>query len=229
MSWVDHRGEFLSLALLEKIGNKVYSGPFADTQFNFAAHKGNFAPWLLGTYEHELHEVMQEIIARAYPSILNVGCGFGYYAVGLAKNKKSNISVIDIIKENEIACISNGNLNGCSNIYPSSFDTKMHVNPPNLIVMDCEGAEDEYLNTTLYNFSAIDILVECHECDKPGLTQNIIDRFDVTHHIQIIKNEPSYFDLKQIFGDVELEHFDNAIVTHEGRAGPTPWLFMTCK
>jgi hypothetical protein len=226
MTWIDQRGELLSRAILEKIGNRVYSGPFAGTEFDFEAHSGNFAPWLLGIYEHELHDVIEGIIKTRYSNVLNVGCSFGYYAVGIAVNNDSCVSVCDIDPAIEKACIENGYRNGCKNILPVTFEARMKFASPNLIVMDCEGAEEEYLVPSQYDFAKTDILVECHECNKAGLTQTIIDRFKYTHHIKIIKNEPSYFDLKRIFGDVELEHFDNAIVGFEGRAGATPWLWM---
>src|SRR5574344_2147159 len=63
----------LGNVLLEKIGSKIYSGPFKGMTMIKEAQVGYFVPVLLGCYEHELHETVEEIIARPYKQILNIG------------------------------------------------------------------------------------------------------------------------------------------------------------
>lgn len=233
MTWIDDRGALLSKAILQKI-DKVYSGPFKGTKFNFDQHEGNFAPYLLGTYEHELEEVINRIIwpyssdHKKYKNVFNVGCSFGYYAVGLARwLDRAQVCILDILPSVEQACIANAELNGAK-VTKVSFQEGMIF--ADLLIMDVEGHEAQYLDPAKYQFNKTDILVESHECMTLGITQEIINRFKYTHDIKIINNEPSYFDLRRIFGlEFELEHFDNAIVTFEGRAGATPWIWMTCK
>jgi methylase of polypeptide subunit release factors len=41
-------------------------------------------PKLLGSYEAELHPVLDQVIRNNYETIIDVGCAEGYYAVGLA-------------------------------------------------------------------------------------------------------------------------------------------------
>lgn len=225
MSYIEARGYILAEAIKKQIGNEVFSGPFKGLKLNLICHAGNFSPFLLGTYESELHEIIEQICggSKKYDNVLNVGCSFGYYACGLAMRMPNSIIwAMDIERSIMDACLDTANLNKLYNIVTSD-DLTMAAD---LIVMDCEGAEDQYLTGN----EKADILVELHECMYPGITQRVIDRFKDTHNVKLIDNEPSYFNLRQVFSEnVQLEHFDNAIVTYEGRAGETPWAWMTLK
>ena len=58
-----------------------------------------------------------------------------------------------------------------------------------LIICDVEGDESEILDLSNYpTLNNIDILVESHECIKPGITKELLNRFSSTHHITIIKD-----------------------------------------
>ena len=41
-------------------------------------------PKLIGSYEEEVHPIIEEIIRRRYSIVVNIGCAEGYYAVGFA-------------------------------------------------------------------------------------------------------------------------------------------------
>ena len=41
-------------------------------------------PKLIGSYEEEVHLIIEEIIRRRYSIVVNIGCAEGYYAVGFA-------------------------------------------------------------------------------------------------------------------------------------------------
>ena len=77
--------------------------------------------------------------------------------------------------------------------------------------------------------AGMDLIVESHECLKPGITQALIDRFKATHHITVVtddgqrqlQNPPAWF--------VNLAHLDQLLATWEWRSGPTPWLVMRAK
>ena len=40
---------------------------------------------LLGSYETELHEIVERVVAAGFDRVIDVGSGDGYYAVGLAR------------------------------------------------------------------------------------------------------------------------------------------------
>lgn len=227
---INTRAAALGAKIAEATDHEVYSGPFKGLKLRNI--DGNVAPYYLGTYEHELHPYIHCIIRNnKYKTILNVGCSFGYYACGLAMTMPHSIVVArDIDKTALEACKETANNNGLKNVL---FDANISDKGPDLIIMDIEGNEDNYLlpplHTAAWSFTNSDILVESHECIKPGITKLLIDRYSATHDIDIIHNKSALFNLDQLFPGIYIEHFDHAIATWEGRAGQTPWLFMAKK
>ena len=65
-------------------GGLVAGGPFKGLRYVDSAMGSTLGPKLLGTYEKELNHIVERIIARAYGTVVNIGAGEGYYAVGLA-------------------------------------------------------------------------------------------------------------------------------------------------
>lgn len=56
------QGAVIAQLLSARLGNKVFAGPFRGMQLIKDAMKWNFAPTLLGTYEWELHEIVEKNI-----------------------------------------------------------------------------------------------------------------------------------------------------------------------
>src|SRR5690348_10577053 len=66
----------------------VRAGPFAGMHFTWADWNPDYsAPFAkcMGTYELELHPVIEEIVTLAPRQIVEVGAAEGYYAVGFAR------------------------------------------------------------------------------------------------------------------------------------------------
>jgi hypothetical protein len=65
----------------------VLLGPFADLRYPFASLPRQLflGPLQVGSYESELHETVEGIVAREPQVLVNVGAAEGYYAVGLAR------------------------------------------------------------------------------------------------------------------------------------------------
>jgi SAM-dependent methyltransferase len=216
---INQRAATLAVKISEATDHRVYLGPFAGMILPNIS--GNVSPYFLGTYEHELHHVIEQIVSRAYGTVLNIGSGFGYYACGLAKLlPATKVFAVDTDKICQQAVKEMAQLNELSNVHViDGWDDSAE-----LIVMDIEGAEEDLLKS-----SRADVLVECHECIKPGITQRLIDRFKDTHNIDIIQNHSAFFNLENLFPGTYIEHFDHAIATWEGRAGQTPWLWCVRK
>jgi len=65
---------------------RVLYGPFPGLLYPEAVSVGSeWLPKILGTYESELHHTIEALCARGYTTIINIGAGEGYYAVGLAR------------------------------------------------------------------------------------------------------------------------------------------------
>ena len=62
----------------------VLAGPFAGMRYETEAVHSMHVPRLLGTYERELHASLERAPGMPYLRVINIGCGEGYYAVGLA-------------------------------------------------------------------------------------------------------------------------------------------------
>ena len=99
-----------------------------------------------------------------------------------------------------------------------------------LVFCDIEGAELELLDPEIAPaLKSMYLIVESHECLRPGITDTLITRFSSTHDIQLIPdngsrqldNEPTWFR--------QLSHLDQLLATWEWRSGPTPWLVMKVK
>jgi hypothetical protein len=88
--WIESQVASLGLADLARrieahTGSTVQRGPFAGMKLDVKALPVHVTPKLVGTYEAELHEVIEEALARAPRTIVNIGCAEGYYAIGIAR------------------------------------------------------------------------------------------------------------------------------------------------
>src|SRR5450432_1298867 len=62
----------------------VQNGPFAGMKYIPQSNGSALIPKLTGTYEQELHGIIEEVSQRKYHTLVDVGCAEGYYLVGLA-------------------------------------------------------------------------------------------------------------------------------------------------
>src|SRR5581483_6709125 len=175
--------------LADEHGNAVIAGPFVGMRLTLEQHPGSqLLPKLLGTYEQELHAELERLIDRGYQTIINVGCGEGYYAVGLAlRNPSCEVFAFDIDSDAQRLCRMVAKLNG--------VDDRVHVSatcdhatlarlltPASLVLVDCEGCELELLRPDLVSaLKTADLIVETHDFIRPSISQEIANRFADTH------------------------------------------------
>lgn len=227
----------LAEGLPGRIGMRVFSGPFKGLELTPAALMGAFGPVLLGTYEHELHPYVEQAIARNYPQILNIGCAYGYYSVGLALRMPGTVvHAFDIDEAAQQKCREMSALNGVDARVRiggefRGEDFASYAGRNTLVVMDIEGAETQLLDPVRYPALAqMDVIVELHDLFDPSISRAIRERFAPTHEVAIVRNRPLLFDFAPVIGEgAYVDPFDNLIVTWENRAGPTPWAVMRRK
>jgi len=227
----------LGNTLILMIGEKVYSGPFKGMQLTAAVKVGAYTPVLLGTYEHELHPTIERAIAQPYQKIINIGCGYGYYSVGLAL-RMPHITVDSFDtdpkeqqRSREMAALNNVQERlKISGLFRGE-DFASYAGKDTLLIMDIEGAEMQLLDPVLYPaLQKMDIIVELHDVLNPVISQTITQRFAATHDIEIVHNRPMLFDFASIVGpDRYTDPFDGLLATWENRDGPTPWGVMRAK
>lgn len=225
------RAAVLDGTLAARSGRVVLSGPFAGMDYPVKAAEGARAARLLGCYEASLAPVIETIIARAYPLVIDIGAAEGYYAVGLARRMPhSRVLAHDSDDRAQALCRALAQANGVADrvqvagrIGPEGFD--LCRDQPTVVICDIEGAEDDLLDpATAPGLLAADILVEVHETGRPGLLARLTDRFSSTHRITRLERRLAPEALPD-WADA-LNDLDRLLLLWEWRAAPTPWLWM---
>lgn len=184
--------EELDALLYEQFNGVVQSGPFIGMTLmqETAWKEACISPMLLGCYEKELHGVLTQQITRLEklekPNIVVVGSAEGYYAIGL-KRRLPNAKVYAIDSDARALEIMKmaSELNEVELIVGADLGEVFAL--PDLIVMDCEGAEVGYLN--LANFPALanaHMIVEIHNLAGQETDTIILERFRGTHQIDML-------------------------------------------
>ncbi len=212
-------------------GSRVLTGPFAGMDYAVAASEGSRASRLVGSYEAGLAPILEEIIARDYQVVIDVGCAEGYVAVGMAlRMPDARVLARDTDMKARVLCAALAQRNGVGGRVEvggamSHADFALCETQRCVVICDIEGAEADLIDPARApGLLAADILVEVHDCFRPGLSAEIATRFSETHKITRIG--------RKIDGDLlpdwmeELSDLDRLIALWEWRTGPTPWLWM---
>jgi hypothetical protein len=235
MVW--YRSKLLENFLLQQASDQqlvVLGGVFQGLKIQLPIHAGIALPMLLGTYESELHDAVRMAFQRGYAHVVNIGCGDGYYVVGMARHMpKTQFFGYDINPAAQVGCLQAAQNNGVTaqvtigGVF-NGADFAAHPAGQTLVICDIEGAEAELLDPgafpALYGH---DIIVELHEVYRAGITETLRARFAATHNLTFIDHQPKRAALPaSMQGLSELDEF---LCVYEGRGGPTPWFVMTVK
>jgi glycosyltransferase involved in cell wall biosynthesis len=229
-----YRSILLTGDLVGRCGMVVQGGPFRGLRYVTTSTSGPLLPKLLGCYEAELHPVLDGIVEKQYERVINIGCGEGYYAVGLARRiPQSTVYAFDSSEEARALCVQLATLNEVAErVVVGGTCERAHLRelagPRTLLLCDCEGGELDLLQPEqVPGLRACDLLVELHDLLDPRITPAIRERFSPTHDITLIA--PS--------GRAGVDHavlhdrsqLDQLLALWEGRGGPTPWAWMTAR
>lgn len=214
--------------------NLVPHGPFASMIYSVRAAEGARLPRRLGIYEASLAPVIEAIIAKGYPLVIDIGAAEGYYAVGLARRMpESRILARDGDARALQLCARLAEANGVAGRIEiggvmglRDFDA---LEPGQaVIICDIEGSEVELLDPEAApGLLAADLLVEVHEGMRPGAMDVLCQRFEATHRLTRIERK---LDDTPLTGWMErLNDLDRLLLLWEWRSSPTPWLWMERK
>ncbi len=184
-------------------GSRVHTGPFAGMRYIHPAlgvQSSAYCPKLLGTYEQELHQLVEGLrTGPSYSHVINIGAGEGYYAIGLARClPQSRMTAYEADAESRVILRRMAELNGVAarmtvreSCSPSRLQGEMGGSGKTLIVCDVEGAEQELLDPiAIPALAHADILVELHDFLIPGISDVIRQRFTGTHQVTEIPALP---------------------------------------
>jgi len=196
--------------LLREAGHMVFSGPFATMKLESGLALGRDPRMIVGSYELEIHEVINEVISRAPVNIIDIGAAYGYYAVGLAlKVSATRVVAFEAVEEKHWRQLSElASLNGVgSKIIQRGLCTPGALAefcvPKSFVLSDCEGAEEDLLDpVAVPALRSCTVLIELHEFHRPRVVPLLVDRFKESHAVRIIEErsrDPSlYRILKQL-------------------------------
>jgi hypothetical protein len=218
----------------------VLNGPFKGLVYpSINITESTLVPKIVGSYEAQLHPVIEKISKTTYSDILDIGSAEGYYAIGLAK-KMTNATVHCFdINENDIRfCKEMADKNNVSNLtYNNWCDPHTLMNfdfkGRSLIFCDCEGYEIELFTPEVINsLQNVDVLIELHDIANPIISAEILSRFQHSHSFEIVNNKN--VDFSHLTGLDRLTKEDREFATFEHRGGFyqnifMEWAFLTAK
>jgi SAM-dependent methyltransferase len=223
------RATRISEEMIARYGPVVWSGPFKGMTF-----VGGIAPRLIGCYESELHSAVESLVAERFDSIVNIGCGQGYYAIGFARRVcAAKIYAYDIDPVALETCKRLARENGVSDriTFGGAFagqDFQSFAAEKTLVFCDIEGAEDALLDPRKYSgLVNSSVVVECHDGLNPGVSERLRERFGPTHQIDLVSSRNRSCQLPEWI--VARGELDCLLATWEYRKSDTPWLVMKSK
>lgn len=173
------------------------TGPFAGMRYVAESVGSVLPPKLMGTYEKELHEVWDRLLAAAPIQPIVVGAAEGYYAVGMARwPSVERVVAFEAVTSAHPVLTRMAALNGVTNKIElhglcdcSALSAALAScpDPHPLLVVDVEGAESILLDPIVVpRLRACTMLVEMHDGFVPGLEGRMRERFAASHHIERI-------------------------------------------
>jgi len=215
-------------------GLAVTRGPFTGLVFPRAAiGAAPLAPKLIGAYELELHEALEERIAAQPSIVVNVGSGEGFYAVGFARRLAQTwVVAFDADpaarRLSRLCARANGveaRLEQRGSATREALE-ELALGPDALLFVDCEGCEEVLLDPErLPQLRTTPVIVELHEHLVPGVGERLTARFRGSHELTTIcAADRTTFDLGGPFASWP-EHERTALLD-EGRPPWMSWLIM---
>jgi hypothetical protein len=220
----------LNQRLIRELGSTTLSGPFRGVRLSPMTWSEHIGPYLLGTYESELHPWWLDLFQRSFDMIIDVGADTGYYAVGLAlRFPRATTIAFDTDwwardATREMAAANDVTIS--IERYCTPGWVARHVRGNALILSDCEGYEDELFGrTAVPDLASATLLIELHEDIVPGVTGRIESRFARTHLSSKVGSSPA----TPIVRDARIGSFTDAEIVRASKEvrPPQEWLLLT--
>lgn len=208
-------------------GLTVSSGPFEGLVLPAGARSEHLAPYLLGTYESEIHPWLEEVRRSRVRRLIDVGAKFGYYAVGLARwFPEAECYAFDTDPWARRMLRNAASQNGVRNLticgYLSPGEISRYVIPSTFILSDCEGFEARIFDGVTHGtLDSTWILVELHEEAAPGVRDLLERKLADTHELEVVGRSERVPPERV----VELLGIDSASVAVREFRGDQSWLF----
>ena len=222
-----YRSIQIANTIIKKFGTKIISGPFKGMDFLDGVSEGCYIPKLLGIYESELHEYINELVKKRPDVIINVGSAEGYYAVGLKRLlPETEVFAFDIDDKAKDKCKELSKLNSVKVIIEDEFKPEIlkdFSSKKIFIMCDIEGDEINLITqNNIKLFEKVEMCIELHISSNTHNVKIIPDIFRDSHKIDLIQQKGKNFEVPEIIAN--LSHLDILLSAWEWRSYPTPWL-----
>jgi hypothetical protein len=191
-------------------------------------------PKIIGSYESLIHHWIIDAISQNYETIVNIGCGEGYYAVGFSlRSKASTVYAYDTDKPSRDNVAALSQLNGTADrVHIRDLCTRAglqrEITNNTLIFCDIEGHEFDLLRPDLTPaLSRADLIIETHDVVCPGVTETLVRRFLPTHRIELIYDCAKYANDFPVLETIPIEK--HALLLEEGRKPTQAWMRLLAK
>lgn len=218
--------------LYEQIRGQIFTGPFAGMRYVDTTKGQSIGPQLLGTYECELHSAVDEIIASKPDTIVDVGAGEGYYAVGfLTRLPEARMIAFEADCESQslIRQVSDwAHVTDRLRLFGKCADARelgaVLAGKKVVVMMDVEGMEQELLDPIACPALRVcSILVEVHDQLRPGCSSTLQQWYRSSHDIIRISTIGS--DMMTLPSVPGLTTSDVRLLANELRP-PMEWFWM---
>ena len=224
----------LTQTFVDHHGYRVLTGPFAGLKYVPEAVGSAFLPKLIGSYERELHGVIEEIVRHQCRTIVDIGSAEGYYAIGMARlMPRAQVYAFDIDSEGRRLCKAMARLNDVTTrvVIEAECDSARlddlikNSAAPTLVICDCEGCEYELLKIeTVPQLRHAFLLVELHLCENCPSPADFTAQFAATHRRQDFVEAPrkteNYPELEVLPAE------QRAMALNEFRNNGRQWVFL---
>jgi SAM-dependent methyltransferase len=218
--------------------SEVQQGPFRSMTISEVTswYGGDVIQKLIGSYERELWDWVEEAIASAPNRVINVGCAEGYYAVGMGMRLPSaTIHAIDVdpaaMKACEATARANraeGNLRLELGWTVGSIRNMLRAPGKSLLFVDCEGCEATLFDTLEADaYRAAEIIVECHDFAVPGISELLLAKLSKSHDTRILGTSPRKAQDFPTLAGLSQDLIDAALSEH--RPSAMNWIYAKPK
>jgi hypothetical protein len=222
---------------------RVLRGPFAGMTLRLSGRSARLlSSYILGTFELEIQTAIEQLIARGYATVVNVGAADGYYAAGFARRlPEAEVLAFEAIGELHPIIRQTAAANGVADRVRISPNCDLHAlqialahaTAPMLLFVDVEGYEAQLLDPDrLPALRSVDFLIETHEAAVPGCTELLVGRFRASHAIERFVARPRELrDFPSGFLPFLPKLFPSAAVElmNERRTGIQQWLYCQAR
>lgn len=172
-------------------GLTVAAGPFQGLALPPGTQREHLSPFLLGTYESELHPWLEELRGARISRVLDVGAKFGYYAIGISRwFPEADSIAFDTDPWARRMLRSAAAKNGIARLevrgYLEPGEIVRYLVPSTFVLSDCEGFEARlFEGVPDAALASCWLLIELHEEVAPGVNRALQDRFSASHDVRV--------------------------------------------